>query len=132
MSSKVIMAELGITRSSDGNYYIRIGCETSHTTFCELKLTGEQFAEAITGLYSTDIPATVNGLDRVGKKRVRESRSVVCPLDTFSRDDQEKWLIDNCQEDGWILDPYLRSQSSVKRVDNKYELNYAVFKYIDI
>lgn len=31
MSAKIIEAELGITRNSDGNYYIRIGCETSHT-----------------------------------------------------------------------------------------------------
>jgi hypothetical protein len=131
MSSKVIKTELGITRSSNGFYYIRIGCETSHTTFCELKLTGEQFAEAVTGLFSSDIEAEVKGLDRVGKTRIRELRSIICPLDSYKTDDLEEWLVQNAQEDGWFLDSYLRSQSSKKRVDNGYQLNYSVYKYIE-
>jgi hypothetical protein len=132
MSSKVIMTELGITRSSDGNYYIRIGCETSRISFCELKLTGEQFAEAVTGLHSCDIPATVKGLNRVGKERVRATRQVMCPLKTYDRDELGKWLDEHCQEEGWLIDTYLGSQNSTKSVDDGTLLNYSVFKYIDI
>lgn len=132
MSAKVIEAELGITRSSNGKYYIRIGCETSRTNFCELELNGKQFAEAITGLHSSGIKATINGLDRVGKERIRESRVALCPHSISNRDDQEKFLIENCQEEGWFIDSYLRSQSSVKRLDKEYQLKYSVFKYIEV
>jgi hypothetical protein len=132
MSAKIIKAELGITRGSDGNYYIRIGCETSHTNFCELKLTAKQFAEAITSLQVNGIHATVKGLDKVGKQRVRESRSVVCPHKRFGELNFEQWLVDNCQEEGWIIDAYLRSQTSIKSVDDGTLLNYAVYKYVEV
>jgi hypothetical protein len=132
MSSKVIDVDLGFTRSSDGNYYIRIGCETSRTNFCELKLTAEQFAEAVTGLPSSGIQATVNGLDRVGKQRVRETRTVVCPLSRYNQVDFTQWLVENCQEEGWTIDTYLNSQHSIKSVDGGTRLNYAVFKFVDI
>jgi hypothetical protein len=132
MSAKVIQCELGITRSSNGKYYIRIGCETSHTNFCELELTGEQFAEAITGLYSSDIKGSIKGLDRVGKTRVREARSVVCSLKTWDRDVLQQWLLENCQEEGWLIDAYLGSQTSIKTVEDGTQLNYSVFKYIEV
>lgn len=130
--SNVIKANLGITRSSDGNYYIRIGCESSRTSFCELKLTGQQFAEAITGLHTSDYECTVHGLDRVGKTRVREARQALCPLSVFSQKEQEQWLLDNCQEDGWILDNYLRKQNAVKTLSGARELKYSVYKFVDV
>jgi hypothetical protein len=132
MSSKVIMGELAITRSSDGNIYLRIEDSNSHAKFVELKLTLEQFAEAVTGLHTSDVEMTVTHLDRVGKSRVREHRSVVCPLDSWKRELLQQWLITNCQEEGWILDSYLGSQTSTKSVDGGTLLNYAVFKFVDI
>jgi hypothetical protein len=129
--SKVIMGELGINRSSNGFIYIRIEDSNSRAKFVELKLTCEQFAEAVTGLHTCDVEMTVSHLDRVGKRRVRESRSVVCPLDSWKREVQQAWLVENCQEEGWILDAFLGSQTSTKSVDGGTRLNYAVFKYID-
>lgn len=130
--SKVIECELGITRSSNDYYYIRIGCDTSHTRFCELKLTAEQFAEAITGLHTSGIHGTVNGLDHVGKKRVREDRQVVAPDMGYSKEPYQKWLHENCSEEGWIIDAYLGSRNSTKSVDGGTLLNYAVYKYVEV
>lgn len=131
--SKVIKAELGITRSSDGFYYIRIGCDTSHTQFCELKLNGAEFAEAVTGLHTSGVHATVNNLDRVGKQRIRESREVVAPTMGYSKEPYVQWLLENRQEEGWTIDAYLGSQSSMKHhVEGGCLLRYSVYKFIDV
>lgn len=132
MSSKVIMGEVGITRSNHGFYYIRLRDDASCVNFVEVKMTAEQFAEAVTGLHISDVEMEVRGLENVGKKRVRETRIVVCPHKTYSKEPLQTWLINNCQEEGWTLDLYLGSQSSVKSVDGGTQLKYAVYKYVDI
>ena len=58
-------ATLTISRLQGGGeaeqrpFRIVIEDETSRTTVLELRLTGKQFAEALTGVVSTDIPATM-------------------------------------------------------------------------
>jgi len=130
--SKVIMGEIGITRNSNGFVYIRIEDSSSHSQFVELKLTLEQFAEAVTGLHTSDVEMTVRNLDRVGKRRVREERSVVCPLNTYKKEEIRQWMADHCQEEGWVVDDYLGSQNSVKSVDGGTLLKYAVTKYVEV
>lgn len=128
-----IIGEISITRSSNGSYYIRLEDSASSRQFVEVKLTAKQFAEAITGLYTTDVVMEVNHLDKVGKQRVREPRTVLCPLDTWDKEVLQDWLSENCQEDGWTLDLYLGSQNSYKSVKGGgTQINYAVFKYVDV
>jgi len=132
MTNKVIKGELSIVRSSDGFIRLSIVDELSHAQFVELKLTYEQFAEAVTGCHTPDIDMEVRGLNRVGKRRVRQSRSVLCPLNVYNRELLQTWLVENCQEEGWTIDTYLGSQSSTKSVDGGTLLNYAVFKYVEV
>ena len=127
-----IIGGIGITRSSDGFYYIRLRDEASCVNFLEMKLTGEQFAEAITGLNFSGVEMEVRGLENVGKERVREKRSVICPLTTYKREQLHDWLLANCQEEGWFIDGYLNSQTSTKSVDGGTLLNYAVYKYVEV
>lgn len=131
MSTKVILGDISCCRTNHNKMHIEFKCDKSNTRFLDIVLDLEDFAKLITGAYVSDIPMTVSGLDLVGKTRVRESRRVEFPLKTWNRDEQEKWLVDNCQEDGWILDSYLRSQSSHVTLDGKPYLNYSVYKYID-
>lgn len=127
-----ITGNIGITRSSNDVYYIRLGCDTSHTKFVEVMLTATQFAEAITGLHFDGVEMEVHNVDRVGKQRIREPRSVVCPLTTYKREQSQDWLLANCQEEGWFIDGYLNSQTSTKSVEGGTLLNYAVFKFVEV
>lgn len=132
MSTKVIKGELSCARTNHNKIHIQVQCSSSNAKFLDIELTTEQFGQLVTGLYLSDIDVRVDRLEIVGKKKVAESRSVEFPLENFRREDQEQWLIDNCQEEGWTINPYLRSQSSVKHVDGNTILNYHVYKYIDI
>jgi hypothetical protein len=92
-------------------------------------MTLESFASAITGLSFVEAPAEVRRLDVVGKKKISERRSVICPISTYDKEILKVWLIENCKEDGWELDAYLGSQNSVGYVKDGTKLNYSVFRY---
>lgn len=127
-----ITGDIGVTRSSDEFYYIRLRDEASCANFLEIKMTAKQFAEAVTGLHISNVEMEVRGLENVGKKRVRETRTVVCPHKTHDKEPLQTWLLNNCQEEGWTIDLYLGSQSSIKSVDGGMQLNYAVYKYVEV
>lgn len=90
------------------------------------------FALALTGFSEVEAAAEVSGLNNVGKVRVTESRSVVYTGGSdYDKNAQQKWLIENCQEEGWILDAYLGRQGSVTRQGDTTTLNYSVTKFVD-
>lgn len=91
----------------------------------------ENFTRIITGQARIDCTFVTGNLSHVGKHRVIEDRSVPEPAGHLSREQLEKWLLDNCQEPGWYVDPYLGSQSSRTRVFDVNMLRYRVFKYVD-
>lgn len=106
--------------------------EASNIRFLEMKLTLDQFAEAVTGLFTTDIDAVVQKLQFVGKKKIIEHRVITYPGIQYSNDVLSKWLEENAQEEGWMVNSYLGSQGSVKRVGGDTQLRYTVYKYVDI
>ena len=132
MSTKVIKGAISCSRTNHNKIHIEVQCSSSRAKFLDIELTADEFGRLVTGMYLSDINIQVDKLDIVGKKKVAEPRSVEFPFDSISRESKEKWLIDNCQEEGWTVNPYLGSQSSVKHVDSKTFLNYTVYKYIDI
>lgn len=134
MAEKKLAGKLTISRPSSGDErFIRIAIrdELSRSRFVEFEVSLENFALALTGLSEVQGKMTVENLENVGKVRVVETRSIECPLKSFSpREDFEKWLRENAQESGWIIDSYLRSQSSVERNEHgKTILNYRVYRY---
>lgn len=132
MSTKVIPCDMSITRSNHDKVNIEIQCGTSLAHFVNVELTLEQFAFLITGRHQSDLKMQVNNLDCVGKQRIREDRQVLCPHKSYYRDKLTEWLKENCQGDGYILNTYLGSQTSVKHVDNGVLLNYSVMKFVDV
>lgn len=123
-------ANLTITRDSDNIMRIRIQDETSQVVFVELKLSLEDMMKCITGLGYVDCKAIYRNLQAVGKTKIMENRVINTGLRSYDRDKMEQWLKDNAQEEGWILDPYLGSQSSMFHIDNMTHLRYTVYKYI--
>jgi hypothetical protein len=124
---------VSISRNSNDQVNIRIHDSASGTEFVDIQMTLENYALLITGLSRVEATGDVRGLDRVGKHRVIEQRSVVCPLvDVWDKKVFRQWLIENCQEEGWELNSYLDSQTSVSNnKDGTKTLNYSVVKYVE-
>lgn len=121
-----------ISRNSSDEVNIRIHDSASGLEFVDIQMTLENYAMLITGLSRVEAIGEVRGLDKVGKRRVNEQRSVVCPIGGYDKKVFQQWLIDNCQEEGWELDSYLGSQNSLGLNDKgERVLNYSVRKYVE-
>lgn len=126
---------ISISRDSRDKINIRIEDDVSGIRFIDVQMTLEDFAFAITGLSCQAVKGEVRGLENVGKTKVRESRSTlqVEELKYKSRQEITEWLKSNCQEEGWILDTYLGSQSSFSHdSQGNMTIHYSVHKYVDV
>ena len=135
MNTKLPMA-LSISRPqrSDGKRCINIEVmdEASRLRFLEIEIPLADMMAALTGLSHCSCVGDVRGLQWVGMHKVTESRSVICPLNSYKREELREWLECNCQEEGWILNTYLGSQESISTnpEGNGQVLRYSVTKYI--
>jgi len=129
----MIPGTVSIGRWSDGTIRIEIRDELSRVKFVSATMSPEAFAHAVTGLAEQDAELEVHGLEYVGKRKVTEKRQIACPLEWRSKDEYTQWLIQNAQEDGWILNTHLGSQDSVtSNEDGKgCVLRYNVYKYVE-
>lgn len=110
---------------------VNIEDRTSRIHFVEASFSLSDFMEAITGLGSVKGTAEILGLEYVGLKRVHENRTIDCPLSVYAgRDKLEEWLVENGQEEGWIVSSYLGTQNSIKHTESGCVLRYSVTKYI--
>ena len=112
-------AKVSIIRDSNDKVNITFRDDASGVKFAKVSLTMEAFGLVITGLVEQEGDLEVRGLQWVGKQRITEQRAIECPLNTYDRNELSKWLCDNAQEDGWLLDTYLGSQKSVSRKGDK-------------
>jgi hypothetical protein len=128
---KTIDAKLTISYPSTGGVCIKVTDTLSSTAFVEISISHEEFSRALSSLSHRPCTAEVKGLDHVGMKLVREDRQARCPHGFLTREQAESWLLENAQEPGWQMDPYLGSQRSRVSHSGGLILNYAVFKYID-
>mgnify|MGYP004703519991 CR=1 FL=1 len=124
-------AKVTISRASNDKIYIRIIDSASRVEFAEVAMTVEDFGYAITGLSEQEGELKVRGLELVGKHKITEPRSIECPITGYDKTLFRKWLDEHAQEDGWMVNNYLGSQSSVLYKEGKTILNYSVVKYDD-
>lgn len=132
--SKSLKAKVTISRVTYSDHEaVNISIEdvNSGIQFAELELSLESFGQAVTGLSYREADLTVRGLQYIGKRQVTEKRTIECPLTTYDRTKLESWLRENAQEEGWIVNTYLGSQTSVSYKEGKTFLNYSVTKYVD-
>ncbi len=133
-TSNPLRGSLTICKDSSGTVRVYVRDQESRTVFAALRLSPEDFADALFGLAETHCELDVHGLDRIGKRRVSESRQieVLGEAKIYKRDNLRAWLRENAQEPGWILDDYLGTQGSVLYRDGKVLLNYRVYKFVDV
>jgi hypothetical protein len=121
---------ISINRRSDDKISVSFVDDASRTEFLDVQLSMSEMMSALTGLAYVPVKGEVRGLDVVGKERVREKRSITYPGRSSDRSVMQKWLTENAQEEGWTVDSYLGSQSSISYKDGETILNYAVFKFV--
>ena len=127
-----IKGALTICRCSNGKINLYVEDDLSGVRFLELEIEPAEFANALTGLGAQECDGQVRGLECLGKQRESEKRQVeYTGPDTYKQHEIEAWLVQNCQEEGWLLLPYLGSQGSVVRKDGKTFLNYTVKRYVE-
>ena len=141
-----IQTDISISRPSDstGEKYIevRLKDDASHITFATVKVGLADFMEALTGLAHMECETEVRGLEYVGKVREREQASVFISENEYRKitdglkyyrhtDVLGQWLIDNHSREGWMVDTYLGSQSSIKNVEGGKMLNFSYFRYVE-
>ncbi len=109
---------------------IQVRDDVSRIKFLDVEIDCADFARALTGLSETNCELTVRGLKSVGKVKIVETRTALCPTGLSGKESLSKWLEDNKQEDGWTLDSYLGNKTSVEYTENGSLLRYRVIKYI--
>lgn len=112
---------------------LRIQDSRSRAILLEQEFSFEEFARML--LNEVTLPvryATLRGLSVIGKLRVAQRRKVGRRGASACEEDAEEWLRKNCQEEGWHLNPALRSQNSVESHENGVIYNYEVFKFVDV
>lgn len=123
-----------ITRvtSSRGPDFIRIQIEDASSSIrvFEGEMSLADFALTLTGLCSQKITGEFCGTEHIGKKYVKEPRSLLLPPG-LTQDERREFVQVNGQEEGWYLDAPLRSQGSFTRADGWDVAHYSVFKYVD-
>ncbi len=129
-----IKAKITISKTSGGSdgptVAVTLTDDLSGISFFRGEMSLHNYAECITGLGNVEIDAEVRGLEYVGMKRVTESREIECPLLDYKRDVLSRWLSDNAQEEGWLVNSYLGGQGQVIRERDKTILRYHATKYI--
>jgi len=126
-----INARISISRCSNDTITVTLTDDASNIQFVDMSMSMIDYANLITGLSHVRITGEVRGLEHVGKLRVREPRRVVCPLDTYDQSTLREWLVTTQAEEGWTIDAYLGSQSSITSHEGQRVLNYAVYKYVE-
>lgn len=125
---------MGRPTLGDGKECVRLQIwdNASRQTFVEVELTLDNFARALTGQARIECTFDTRGLAHVGRERLVMPRTVELENTSgMSRKELEAWLLDNCREPGWYVDPYLGSQGSQTYNNGKTQLHYRVFKYVE-
>ncbi len=125
-------ASVTIGRDSHGRVNIRIKDESSRQTVCEVRLTLEDYAMILTGMYEVEGIVEYGKLSVVGKRKVVEGRTL--EIKCSDKDKLREYLLDMYRHDTeWTVDPYLSSQKSIEPLhrDGLYRVNYSVYKYIN-
>ena len=121
---------------TDGQFFISVVDTNSRIGFIEIQLKPEDIANMLSGSEATG-KATVRGLDKVGKKLVREQRSMLIPREmAYDKNAAREYLtekeLEECEAGGWKLDLYLGSQGSFRpHSSDMYSAHYSRYKYVD-
>lgn len=120
-----------LSRTNRGTVVMTLEDNVSHIDFVEFEMDMAEFGKFVSGSGSATCNASVQGFDKLGKRKVTEDRSILFPVRIYDVDKLEAWLRDNVSEEDWTVNYSLRSQGSIVGQDNGILLNYTVTRYVD-
>ena len=121
---------ISVARCSRGYINIRVRDKASKIEFLDVRMSKEDFADCITGLAELEVKGAVRGLKNIGKTRIQESRQALFPGKSYDKLMLSRWLMDEKQEEGWIISTYLGSQSSITQTKDGTLVKYSATKYV--
>lgn len=114
---------------------IEIQDENSNVRFLTLNMKPADFALALTGLSFVPVEFSLNHAEYVGLIKERKPGRLIVPKSEhhyYSREELRQMVRDQCQEEGWFLDDYLGSQSSIGRdKDGNTIVNFGYYRYVE-
>lgn len=129
---------------SDGRDVIRITVadDGSRAEFLELEMNVAEFGLAVTGLSFRPVKFVTRGLSVVGKKRmtqpflhvVSEAELEECGISPYDRKQMEAYAKTITPPEGWTLDTYLGSQTSIQwdSQAKTYSLHMRIETFVEI
>jgi len=128
-------AKITISRPhGGGSNFIRISVrdDDAGVEFLVLKISLENFAEALTGLCNTECAMEAHGLENVGKRKERDSITFPMPESNCSN----RKLVaaseaDKQTPDGWFASDYFSSQDSFFTQDGVAMAKTQIFRWVD-
>ena len=96
--------------------------------FVEVKISLEDFMQAITGLAMVPCEFDVHGIENVGKKIERDVISF--EIETNDKELAQK-EVDNHTPEGWTASRYFGSQNSFTFKDGKIFANAKIYPWVD-
>lgn len=132
----MIKGKLTISRPqcSSGEKYINIEVEDddARIVFLTLKISLENFAEAITGLASSGCEFEVGGLENVGK--IKEHDTMVFLMPAHDWNSRNKIAHEEAKKhtpEGWEASTYFGSQDSFFRKDGAEYARTNIYRWVD-
>lgn len=139
--TQTLKGKLTIGRPSRGDgveqIEIRLKDVLSNARFLTIVVDPATFALAVTGLSEQEVKFEVEDLDKVGLRKERRAASLVIepgsPLQGRDKEMLRAHLRTYHQEDGWMLDDYLATQSSVEILPGGFKrVNFSYFRYVPV
>lgn len=128
-------AKITISRPYGGDSrYIRIAVRDDDACieFLELKISLENFSEALTGLGNTECEMVTRGLENVGK--LREQDTLVFPMpesDYSNRKEVAAFVAQKQAPEGWTADSYFDSQDSFQTINDVEMAKTQILRWVD-
>jgi len=100
--------------------------------FLDLRLTLNNFAEALTGLGNTECEITLRGLENLGKRKERDS--IEFPMPDCQYSDKKVVAAAEARKatpEGWIASDYFNSQDSFFRKDGQEYGRTSISRWIN-
>ncbi|HBM2815673.1 TPA: hypothetical protein LU109_003585 [Enterobacter hormaechei subsp. xiangfangensis] len=128
---------INISRPSCGDdrqvIEVTIRDSISGISFVTAELTLEDFALALTGRSMVDCDLTLKALNRVGMRKLTESRELRWLSNIYSKDDCARAVREVfVEEDGWLLDPYLGHKGQITQEGDTTVIKYSVYKFVPV
>ena len=132
--------QVTLFRDSNNQVRLRVKDVLSRVNVCEVKLSLENYALILTGQGEVEGDVDYGNLLAVGKQKVTEPRQAFCPAKerySLPAEEAKAYLLEHCQEEGWIIDTSLGNKNSVNPTCTSnglsgFTINYKVYKYVEV